>query len=243
MPPRPTLALALLLAACGGGPAATGGGAVGGDAAAGGAGEWVDLFDGETLDGWRQYATDGLADDWSVEDGVMVLTPEGEWDDNLVAPGGPYGDFELEVEWWVQPCGNSGVLYWGEESADLAPIWRTALEAQILDDTCHPDGRYPSHRAGGLYDLYVPEAAPPAEGGAWHTMRIVARDGRVEHHLDGRRVVAAEPGSADWDARLAVSKFRDTDAFPAYGTRRSGIVGIQDHGDTLRVRRVRIRTL
>ena len=239
MPPRPALLLTVALAACGGAPATTGGAE-----ATGPEGAWVDLFDGETLDGWHGYATGDVSDKWSVEDGVMTLTPDGgDWDGDLVAPGGPYADFELEVEWRVQDCGNSGVFYRGEEDADLAPIWRTALEAQILDDTCHPDAAYPSHRAGGLYDLYVPETDAPAEGGVWYTTRIVADGPRIEHWLDGEQVVTAEQGGAGWDARLAVSKFRDGDAFPAYGTRRAGLVGLQDHGDTLRVRRVRIRTL
>lgn len=206
--------------------------------------DWVALFDGVTLDGWTGYASDTLPAGWTVEEGAMTLTPDGgDWGADLVAPGGPYADFELEVEWWVQPCGNSGIFYRGEEAEDLAPIWRTALEAQILDDTCHPDARYPSHRAGGLYDLYTPEADALAEGGTWHTTRIVARGDRIAHYLNGERVVDADQGSADWAARLAVSKFRDADAFPAYGTRRSGLIGLQDHGDTLRVRTVRIRTL
>ena len=236
------LAAVVVLAGCGGlagcRAPASGADEAGARAEAG----WTDLFDGETLDGWTGYATDAVPDGWAVVDGVMTLTPDGgSWDADLVAPG-TYGDFELEVEWKVQACGNSGVFYRGEEAADLAPIWRTSLEMQVLDDTCHPDGRYPSHRAGGLYDLYA-----PAEGalrpGDWNTSRVVADGARIEHWLNGRKVVEATQGSADWDARLAVSKFRDGEAFPAYGTRRAGLVGLQDHGDTLRVRAVRIRPL
>lgn len=206
------------------------------------AGPWTDLFDGQSLDGWRGYASDAVSPKWSVADGVMTLTPDGgAWDADLVADG-TWDDFELEVEWQIAECGNSGLFYRGEEDPDRA-IWATALEAQILDDTCHPDGKYPSHRAGGLYDLYVPETDAPAEGGVWHTTRIVADGDVILHYLNGDRVVDARQGSADWTARVAVSKFRDGDTFPAYGTRRSGLIGIQDHGDTLRVRAVRIRTL
>ena len=207
------------------------------------AGPWTDLFDGATLDGWHGYATADRSPKWSVVDGVMTLTPGGEWDGDLVAPGGPYADFELEVEWQVGACGNSGIFYRGLEDEAAAPIWRTALESQILDDTCHPDARFPSHRAGGVYDLYVPEADAPARGGVWHTTRIVADGDRIEHWLNGQRVVTAIQGSADWNARVAASKFRDGDAFPGYGTRREGLVGLQDHGDRLQIRSVRIRTL
>ena len=87
----------------------------------------------------------------------------------------------------------------------------------------------------------TPAPVPPADG--WRTLRVVADGDRIEHWLDGRRVVAAVQGSPEWDARVAVSKFRDGDAFPGYGTRRAGLVALQDHGDTLRVRAARIRSL
>ena len=204
-------------------------------------GGWIDLFDGATLDGWHGYAAAEPPAAWSVQDGVLTFAPGAEGGD-LVAPG-TWGDFELEVEWQLAACGNSGVFYRGEEAAELAPVWRTALEAQLLDGTCNGEAAYPSHRAGALYDLYAPDGAPEPRRGAWRTLRVVADGDRIEHWLDGARVVSARQGSPAWDARLAVSKFRDADAFPAYGTRRAGLVALQDHGDTLRVRAVRIRPL
>ena len=233
MPPRPALLLAALaLAACGGAPATTGGADADG---------WTRLFDGETLDGWRGYNGAAPPAAWSVQDGALVLTPDGRGGADLVAAGA-YDDFELELEWQLAACGNSGVFYRGEESPALDAPWRTALEYQLLDDTCNPDGVHPSHRAGALYDLYVPtaDADRPAR---WNRSRVVADGGRVEHWLNGERVVVAEQGSRSWDARVAASKFRDGAAFPAYGTRRGGVVALQDHGDTLRVRAVRIRPL
>ena len=230
----PALVALVLLAGCGGASGTSGPGApADGDG-------WVDLFDGTSLDGWHGYARPDVPASWSVEDGVLTLTPGSDDGGDLVAPG-TYGDFELEVEWRIAACGNSGVFYRGEESAELAPIYRTALEMQLLDD-CHPDGQYPSHRNGGLYDLYTPTASPAASG-AWVTSRVVADGDRIEHWVDGERVVVAEQGSEAWDARVAVSKFRDPGTFPGYGTRRSGIVGIQDHGDRLEVRAVRVRSL
>lgn len=207
---------------------------------------WTDLFDGSTLDGWHGYARLDAPSAWTVEDGLLTFTPGTDGGGDLVADG-TWADFELEVEWNVAACGNSGVFYRGQEDAALAPIWRTSLEAQILDDTCHSDARFPSHRAGGLYDLYTPETATeagaPVRGGVWHTLRIVADGDRIEHWLDGARVVSARQGSADWNARVAASKFRDSNAFPGYGTRRTGLIGLQDHGDRLQIRSVRIRTL
>lgn len=233
---RPSLALAALalLAGCGG-PT----GASGGQDAADSPG-WTDLFDGETLDGWHGYARADAPAAWSVtDDGLLMMTPGSDDGGDLVAPG-TYGDFELEVEWRIAECGNSGIFYRGAESEALAPIYRTAIEMQVLDD-CHPDGAYPSHRNGSLYDLYTPTADASRPG--WNTSRVRAEGNRIVQSLNGQTIVEAEVGSDEWDARLAVSKFRDAETFPDFGARPAGIVALQDHGDTLWVRTVRIRSL
>ncbi len=228
MPLRlPAALVVLTLAACAGPRSATASG-------------WTDLFDGTTLDGWHGYASPDVPPAWTVQGGVLTLSHDTGDGGDLVAPG-TYGDFELEVVWKISECGNSGVFYRGVEDAALAPIYRTALEMQVLDN-CHPDGKYPSHRAGALYDLYTP-TEDAARVGDWNTSRIVARGPHIEHWLNGRKIVEAEQGSDDWLARVNVSKFRDGEAFPAYGTRRSGLVGLQDHGDPMWVRSVRIRPL
>lgn len=237
MTPRALLfALAVPLAACGG----LVGGADGLDGASPAQDTWVDLFDGASLDGWHGYARTDVPAAWSVEDGILTLSPGTDDGGDLVAPG-TYDDFELEVEWRIAECGNSGILYRGEESEAMAPIYRTALELQLLDN-CHPDGQYPSHQNGALYDLYTP-TADASRPGDWNTSRVVADGASIEHWLNGEQIVEAEQGSAAWDARVAVSKFRNAESFPAYGTRRSGIIGIQDHGDRLEVRSVRVRSL
>ena len=232
------LALSLLVAGCG--TADLGRGADGADGTPGADAQagWTDLL--ASLDGWHGYTRTDVPAAWSLADGVLTFTPGTDDGGDLVAPG-EWADFELEVEWRVAECGNSGVLYRGEESAELAPIWRTALEMQLLDN-CHSDGRFPSHRSGALYDLYTP-TDDTAIAGDWNASRIVADGDRIEHWLNGTRVVQARQGSADWEARVAVSKFRNGDTFPGYGTRRSGIVGLQDHGDRLQVRAFRIRPL
>lgn len=231
---RAALASALLTAAaaCSAPPAADGGRA--GDG-------WTDLFDGETLAGWRGFNGAPAPTSWRVTDGALHFAPTGTRGDLFAA--GTYGDFELEAEWRVAPCGNSGIFYRTAEADGLDAPWRTALEYQVLDDACHPDGVYPSHRASALYDLYVPAVAAARPAGEWNRARIVVQDGRVEHWLNGERVVQAQIGSADWDARVAASKFRDAAAFPGFGTYAAGAVGLQDHGDEVWYRSVRVRPL
>lgn len=228
--------LGLLAAGCAGAGGADGGAPAQSDV-------WVDLFDGETLDGWHGYNRDDVPAAWSVEDGAIRFTP-GTGDGGDLIADGTYDDFELELEWRVAECGNSGIFYRGEEDPALGNVYQTALEMQVLDDACHPDAAFPSHRAGALYDLYVPadlEAVRPA--GEWNRARVVADGPRIEHWLNGVKIVEAEVGSAEWDARVAASKFRDVDTFPAYGTRLGGVIGVQDHGDALWVRNVRVRPL
>ena len=229
---RLLLPLALLLAACGGaGPTAASGA---------GDGDWVDLFDGASLNGWRAFGGGPAPSAWRVEDGALHFTPSGTRGD-LVADGA-YGDFELELEYRIAECGNSGVIYRAAEGPGLDTPWRTGLEYQVLDG-CHPDAAYPSHTAGALYDLYVPTSDAARPAGEWNAVRIVVRGGRVEHWLNGERVVEAEIGSDEWDARQAASKFRDADAFPRFGTYPEGTIALQDHGDEVWYRNVRLRPL
>lgn len=237
-PSRPLLvlvALATALAGCGG----LAGGADG--VPAGASDGWVDLFDGATLDGWRGYGRADVPSAWRAEGGAIRLVP-GTGDGGDLVAEGTWGDFELELDWRLAACGNSGVFYRGEERPG-GPVYQTAPEYQLLDDACHPDGVYPSHRAGAVYDLYVPTAAAARPAGEWNRTRIVARGAHVEHWLNGQKVAEAEMGSPDWDARVAASKFRNAGAFPGFGTYRSGVIALQDHGDELWVRAVRVRPL
>lgn len=204
-------------------------------------GGWTPLFDSATLDGWHGYARTDVPSGWRVTDGAIHLVP-GTGDGGDLIADGTWGDFELELEWKIAACGNSGVFYRGVEQAGR-PVYVTAPEMQVLDDTCHPDGKYPSHRAGAVYDLYVPAEGAVRPAGEWNTARVVAHGAHIEHWLNGRKVAEAEQGSASWNARVAASKFRDAEAFPGFGTHREGVIGIQDHGDELWVRNVRVRPL
>ena len=201
------------------------------DAASGGA--WTDLTDPRY---WRSYGTDTFPSGWVLEDGALARTDTGEGGDIVTREA--YGDFELELEWKVAPCGNSGIFYRGAEGAEY--VWNTAPEMQVLDDTCHEDAQYPSHRAGAVYDLYTPSADVARPGGEWNAVRIVARGPHVEHWLNGTRIAEYEQGSDDWNARIQASKFRDE---PGFGTHLSGLIGLQDHGDLVWYRNIRIRRL
>lgn len=213
---------------------------------------WVSLFDGTTLVGWRGLgASSAPAGHWTVKDGAIGKIASGkvavQGDGQPLEGGdlmtvGTYRDFELQWEWKVSPGANSGIKYNVSEalSTSLQPA-RAAkgFEYQILDDDRHPDAELPSHRAGALYDLVAPSPAKRLKPvGEWNSSRIVLRGDHGEHWLNGFLVVSYDLGAARMDSALSASKYRD---WPWFAQRRAGHIVLQDHGDEVWFRNIRIR--
>ena len=184
-------------------------------------------------------APGSLAANWRFESGAATYVPsataEGRGD--LVSKE-QYGDFELEYEWRVAPKANSGVMW--RVSEDQEYPWQTGPEQQVLDDAGHLDGRTPSHRAGALYDLVVPPAGVARPVGAWNRARVVARGSRVTLSLNGRPTADVDFASDSGRALLAASKFK---TMPRFAGNARGHVVLQDHGDRVWFRNVRVRRL
>ena len=200
-------------------------------------GDWQILFDGTATDALRGYGMDGFpVDRWVVEDGELRTVPGSGID---VITRETYADFELEFEWRVAPGGNSGVIYRVVETAE--PAWTTGPEYQVLDDERHPDGRDPTTSAAALYDLIAPVPDKRLEPvGTFNRGRIVVRDGRVEHWLNGELVVNygwEDPAVRDL---VAASKFAGRAGFMAA---QSGHIVLQHHGEEAAFREIRIRSL
>ena len=195
---------------------------------------WILLFDGVSLDGWRGYDRATLPEGWAAEDGTLTR----------VGPGGDivydrvFRDFELTFDWRIPPGGNSGVFYRAEEGEEW--IYHSAPEYQILDDAGHPDGQSPLTSAGSNYGLYPAPRGIVRPAGEWNRGRIVVEGDRVEHWLNGTRVVEYVLGSAEWERRVAESKFSQ---WPAYGRADEGYVGLQDHGDRVWYRNLELREI
>ena len=206
-------------------------------------GEWRALFDGASLDGWRGYGRATPGPGWIVEDGAIVLDVEPGTD--TVTAGDlitveRFGDFELELEWKIEPGGNSGLFFGVREIARHEAAYATGIEMQILDDERHPDGNSPLTSAGACYALYAPAADVVRPAGEYNAVRLVVQDRRVEHWLNGVRIVEYVIGSDDWNARVADSKFAGRWHFARY---RQGHIGLQDHTDRVWFRNIRIREL
>jgi hypothetical protein len=199
-------------------------------------GGWQTIFDGTSTDALRSYRGGAFPASWTVEDGALRTVPGAPVD---LVTHESYGDFELEFGWRVARGGNSGVIYRVVESDE--PAWTSGPEYQILDDLEHPDGRDPRTSAAALYALIAPGEGKRLEPvGSWNEGRIVVRDGRVEHWLNGARVVEYEWGSTRIRQLIAESKFRD---LPDFMSQDEGHVVLQHHGEVAWFRDVRIRRL
>lgn len=206
---------------------------------AGGApGEWINLFDGSAVSGLTGFRQDGFPNgSWAIEKGTLKTVPGADRVDLVTEQ--EFEDFELEFEWKVSPAGNSGVMYGVSESEPQT--YRTGPEYQILDDAAHRDGRDPKTSAGSLYALLPPHPSkqlkPVRE---FNQGRIVIRGSRVEHWLNGAKVVEYEWGSPSIRQAIANSKFKDWSRFMSD---RKGRIAFQHHGEEVWYRNVRVRPL
>ena len=195
---------------------------------------WRLLFDGKTTAGWRGYKQDSAPPGWQVVDGALTRVASG----GDILSRAKFRNFELTLEWNVAPGGNSGIFYRGSEDDDA--IYWNAPEMQVLDDAGHVDGKSRLTSAGAAYDLYPSPAGVVKPAGEWNQVRIVVKGKHVEHWLNGVKVVEYELGSPDWNAKVKASKFA---GHPHFGRNPTGYIGLQDHGDRVTYRNIKIRVL
>ena len=195
---------------------------------------WELLFDGESLAAWRGYKRDGVPDGWQAVDGALARVGRGG---DLVTVE-QFADFELRFDWKVEEAGNSGVMFRVAEGD--GPPWHTGPEFQILHNAGHRDGLAPITSAGSNYAVHPPARDVTRPVGHWNTARLVVRGAHVEHWMNGEKLLEYELGDPDWERRMMASKFA---SIPRYGREPRGHIAIQDHGDPVAFRNIRIRRL
>jgi hypothetical protein len=215
---------------------------------------WVSLFDGSSLHGWRGLGSSTVPTaHWVVESGTIKKIASGKvpvQKDGQPLAGGDlmseatYRDFELSWDWKVTPGANSGIKYNVSEALSVLydPTHAAkGFEYQMLDDDRHIDGKLPTHRAGALYDLVAPNATKQLQPvGQWNTSRILLVGNHGEHWLNGAKVVSYDLGTSLMDSALTASKYH---GWPWFADRRAGHIVLQDHGDEVYFRNIRIRVL
>jgi len=195
---------------------------------------WRLLFDGKTTAGWRGFKMDSLPSGWQVVNGALTrVAAAGD-----IVTREQFHDFELSLEWNVAPGGNSGIFYRASEDDDA--IHWIAPEMQVLDDARHPDGKSRLTAAGSDFGLYPAPAGVVKPAGAWNQVRLLVKGHHVEHWLNGVKVVEYELLSPEWEAKVKASKFAP---HPRYGRNATGYIGLQDHGDRVAYRNIKIRAL
>ena len=221
---------------------------------------WRILFDGSSLKGWRGYGRDDVPARWSLEDGCIKLASKAN------APGLEGGDlifdhrfaeFELELEWKIAKRGNSGIFYLGKEvrytkngAETNAPLYYSSPEYQLLDNANHPDGKKGvdgNRKSASLYDMIPAKPQNQKPYGEWNKVRITVKGGTVTHWQNGEKVLSYRFGTPEWTGMLEASKFASSKMPLAFnllnGIGEAGYIGLQDHGNEIWFRNIRIKEL
>ena len=206
---------------------------------------WIDLFDGESLNGWKRYNASDIGNLWKVEDGMIACYSEGGGE--ATEDGGSlitveqFENFEFSVDWKISPGGNSGIIYHIVEAPEYAHAYETGPEYQLVDDTGFSDDLTEIQSTAANYDMHAPSSNkklnPPGE---WNTSRIVYNQGHVEHWLNGAKVLEFEEESANWKSRYEESKWME---YPGWCKYKKGSIGLQDHGSPIWFRNIKVKRL
>ncbi len=196
---------------------------------------WELLFNGTVADKLRGFKQEGFpAKGWEIKDGAIHHVKGAEGGD--LVTDADFENFEFVCQWKVSAGGNSGIIYRCDEEHEYS--WQTGLELQVLDDAGHADGKNEKTRAGTLYGLIkcATDVARPA--GEWNEARIVAKGSKIEHWLNGYKVVECDLDSEAYQKLRAESKFA---AMADFGRKRRGHIALQDHGDEVWFRDLKVR--
>ncbi len=213
--------------------------------------DWIYLFDGTSTEGWRAYNGESLPPQWEVVDGALTFDTEKRLEENfsggkdIIYAAEEFDNFELYLEWKLPPGGNSGVFYHLKENEPGGPP-AISPEYQLLDDLQWEEINNATleewQKTGADYAMYSPDNSQKEvkPAGEWNTTRIIFTPEKVEHWLNGKKIVSFVPWSDDWYERKAAGKWKDADK---YGSFKSGYIGLQDHDSPLWFKKIKIRKL
>jgi len=212
--------------------------------------DWTVLFDGTSTEGWRGYGKETIPARWKIVDDALHMQGSGRGEAGAEDGGDiiydkEFENFHLKLSWKIGEGGNSGIFYLGQETPEYEAIWQTAPEMQVLDNERHPDamlGKDGNRQAGSLYDLIPAKPQNTKPVGEWNDVEIIVFKGTVIHKQNGIVVVEYHLWTPEWDEMIAGSKF------PSYNENWAkvapkGYIGLQDHGDDVWFKDIKIKEL
>lgn len=199
---------------------------------------WKLLFDGRTTKGWKRFGADEpVGSGWKVEEGALTYVP-GTGSGGDVMTDQDYADFDLLIDWKVAPGGNSGLFFRSDPTQN--PSYLTGPEMQILDNARHPDRRNVLTSAGAIYGVFPANLHAIRPAGEWNTFRITAIGPWVRHFANGVLVANYRINSESWKKKKDASMFKDWDQ---WGQKPTGRIVMQDHGDRVAFKNIKIRVI
>lgn len=205
---------------------------------------WQSLFDGTSTSGWHVYGKSGAGSSWKTADGVLYLDStktDGKRDEGDLVTDKEYENFHLALDWKLAPGGNSGVIFLiKEDIGTYKRTYETGPEMQVLDNDGHNDGKIPKHRAGDLYDLVACSTETVKPTGEWNHAEIKMDKGKLDFYLNGTNVVSTTMWDDNWNKMIAGSKFK---SMPGFAKFKKGKIALQDHGDPVWYKDIKIKEL
>jgi hypothetical protein len=207
---------------------------------------WISLFDGQTLKGWHTYGDSTVGSAWNVDSGAIHMHPgakngyqtKGGGD---IVTDGAYGNFDFKISWKVGDKANSGIMFYVQDDKKKYPeTWYTGPESQVLDIDSNEDAHSPLHQVADLYDLIACTTHPGKPWGQWNDVEIISNNGKLEISLNGVQVISTTLWDDNWKKLIAKSKFKD---MPGFGMFTTGHFALQDHGEEVWYKDIKIRKL
>ena len=205
---------------------------------------WQLLFDGTSTAGWHSYGKPAAGSSWKIADGVLYLDStktDGKREEGDLLTDKEYENFHLALDWKLAPGGNSGIIFLiKEDSAKYKRTYETGPEMQVLDNAGHKDGKIEKHHAGDLYDLVASTTEPVKPTGEWNHAEIKLDKGKLDFYLNGTNVVSTTMWDDNWNKMVAGSKFK---SMPDFAKFKKGKIALQDHGDPVWFKDIKIKEL
>ena len=203
---------------------------------------WVNLFDGKSLNGWHAFNKSGAVKNWTIDDGALVCLGAAIGDSGGdIVTNSEYENFEFSWDWKIDKGGNSGVMYHVVESPRYKAPWETGPEYQMIDDDGYVDKLEDWQKTGVDYAMNLTnDKKKVMPVGEWNSSRILYNEGHVEHWLNGEMIVEFQAGDEKWLKNKTEGKWKD---YPDYGSVKKGRIALQDHGQKAFFKNIKIREM